>query len=466
MIRSRALAVAMVAALGGAVAQCSSSERTSVGGDDHSHKIKHVVVIMQENRSFDHYFGTYPGVDGIPDNVCVPNPKDGGCVAPFHNPADVNGGGPHGARNVIADVNGGKMDGFVGQSQQDFFQCAGTLDPECTNSPSPDVMGWHDAREIPNYWAYADNFVLQDHMFQPDASWSFPAHLFMLSGWSARCASSAPETCKNDDVARFASLPQIDSAVYEGKPRLHLAWTDLTYLMHARHVSWGYFVVEGNEPDCEDPEEVTCAQAPQNPRTPGQWNPLPLFDTVRKNGELGNIQSVRKFYARAKAGSLPAVSWVIPSSPVSEHPPSSVGTGQAFVTSLVNAVMRGPDWKSTAIFVSWDDFGGFYDHVNPPRVDQNGYGVRVPGLVISPYARKGFVDHQTLSFDAYLKFIEDMFLDGARLDPKTDGRPDPRPSVREKAKILGDLRKDFDFSQQPRSPALLPVHPPPGPASR
>src|SRR5438128_8089226 len=137
------------------------------------HKIKHVVVIMQENRSFDHYFGTYPGVDGIPDNVCVPNPKDGGCVAPFHNPADVNGGGPHGARNVIADVNGGKMDGFVGQSQQDFFQCAGTLDPECTNSPSPDVMGWHDAREIPNYWAYADNFVLQDHMFQPDSSWSF-----------------------------------------------------------------------------------------------------------------------------------------------------------------------------------------------------------------------------------------------------------------------------------------------------
>ena len=93
--------------------------------------------------------------------------------------------------------------------------------------------------------------------------------------------------------------------------------------------------------------------------------------------------------------------------------------------------MNGPEWKSTAIFVAWDDWGGFYDHVPPPTVDQNGYGLRVPGLVISPYAKRGYIDHQTLSFDAYAKFIEDDFLDGQRLDPKTDGRPDPRPDVRE-----------------------------------
>jgi phospholipase C len=133
---------------------------------------------------------------------------------------------------------------------------------------------------------------------------------------------------------------------------------------------------------------------------------------------------------------------------------------------MINAVMSGPDWASTAIFLSWDDWGGFYDHVAPPAVDQNGYGLRVPGLVISPYARHGFIDHQTLSFDAYAKFIEDDFLGGQRLDPKTDGRPDPRPDVRESVGILGDLAADFDFSQTPRAPALLPVHPPPGPASR
>jgi len=115
--------------------------------------------------------------------------------------------------------------------------------------------------------------------------------------------------------------------------------------------------------------------------------------------------------------------------------------------------------------VSWDDCGGFYDHVAPPVVDGNGYGLRVPTIVISPYARKGFIDHQTLSHDAFLKFIEDDFLGGARLDPATDGRPDPRPNVRENAAALGDLAADFDFGQPPRPPLVLPLNPPPGPAS-
>ena len=126
--------------------------------------------------------------------------------------------------------------------------------------------------------------------------------------------------------------------------------------------------------------------------------------------------------------------------------------------------MQGPDWKSTAIFLSWDDWGGFYDHVAPPKVDANGYGLRVPGLVISPYARKGFIDHQVLSFDAYLKFIEDIFLSGQRLDPKTEGRPDPRPTVRENVPQLGNLMADFDFTQRPRPPTLLLTNPEPGQA--
>ena len=150
---------------------------------------------------------------------------------------------------------------------------------------------------------------------------------------------------------------------------------------------------------------------------------------------------------------------VDPNQKVSEHPPARVSTGQTYVTGLINAVMRSPDWSSTAIFLSWDDWGGFYDHVVPPRVDQNGYGLRVPGLVISPYARPGLIDHQILSHDAYLKFIEDDFLEGERLNPATDGRPDPRPDVRESSPALGDLANDFDFSQPPTPPFVLPVHP-------
>jgi len=152
---------------------------------------------------------------------------------------------------------------------------------------------------------------------------------------------------------------------------------------------------------------------------------------------------------------LPAVSWICPNGQVSEHPPARVSVGQAYVTKVVNAVMQSPDWNSTAIFLAWDDWGGFYDHVTPPVVDENGYGLRVPGLVISPYAKRGFIDDQTLSFDAYVKFIEDDFLSSERIDPRTDGRPDPRPDVRENQSILGDLRKDFDFTQTPRAPVVL-----------
>jgi phospholipase C len=204
---------------------------------------------------------------------------------------------------------------------------------------------------------------------------------------------------------------------------------------------------------------MTCPPVVQRAGTPGIWNPLPWFTTVRRNGQLGNIQPLDNFYDDVRAGKLPQVSWVTPSNTESEHPPASVRAGQAYVTGLINAIMRSPLWSSTAIFLTWDDWGGFYDHVVPPRVDRQGYGLRVPAMLISPYAKAGYIDHQTLSFDAYLKFIEDDFLGGQRLNPKTDGRPDPRPDVRENKPILGDLTKEFDFSQEPRLPHILPVCP-------
>jgi phospholipase C len=317
-------------------------------------------------------------------------------------------------------------------------------------------MAYHSGSDIPNYWSYARNFVLQDHMFEPNASWSLPASLFKVSEWSAACASHAASSCHNALESPTQVMP---GPLNPNAPSPIFAWTDLTYLLHKQHVSWGYYIVAGTEPDCANSAALSCASVKQNPQTPGIWNPLPYFDTVRQDGQLGNIQSVTNFYAAAQKGTLPAVSWVVPSLPVSEHWPAAISPGVAYVTSLVNAVMNGPDWDSTAIFLAWDDWGGFYDHVAPPVVDQNGYGLRVPGLVISAYAKHGYIDHQTLSFDAYIKFIEDDFLNSQRLDPATDGRPDPRPDVRENVKILGDLASDFDFTQTPRPPIMLPVHP-------
>jgi phospholipase C len=422
------------------------------------HKIKHVIVIMQENRSFDHYFGTYPGADGLPRNaegdftVCVPDPARGGCQKPYHDTNDLNAGGPHGDAAAAADIADGKMDGFIGQAE--FGRRKGCIqnpdNPLCSRrAASPDVMGYHDGQDIPNYWAYARNFVLQDHMFEPNASWSLPAHLFMVSEWSARCPR------KGDPMSCVSALQNPDNP---NPGDAHYAWTDLTYLLHARRISWRYYVFTGTEPDCQD-DQMICESVKQGATTPGIWNPLPDFDTVKEDGQLGNITTLSQYFKAAKNGTLPSVAWIDPTNSVSEHPPALVSNGQAYVTRLINAAMRGKDWKSTAIFLAWDDWGGFYDHVKPPSVDKLGYGLRVPGLVISPYARRGFIDHQTLSFDAYVKFVEDDFLGGQRIDPVTDGRPDSRPDVRENEPILGSLVRDFDFNRKPRPPLLLNPHP-------
>ncbi len=437
------------------------------------HKIRHVIVIMQENRSFDDYFGTFPGAEGIPmhdgkPKVCLPVGKGHRCMRPYPDHADVNGGGPHGAVNARADIDGGRMDGFVNQALDAKKGCLNADDPECSASATPDVMGYHTESDIPNYWTYAKDFVLQDHMFEPNASWSLPAHLFLVSEWSATCPTSNPMSCTNalqnpalpPDFVRSSSGGSGGSGGSgSAAPGPDYAWTDLTYLLFRHHVSWRYYVMSGTQPDCADDSAVTCAPVAQNARTPGIWNPLPYFETVKDDHQEGNIQPTSRFLAAARAGTLPAVSWVIPSGAVSEHPPSPVSYGQSYVTRLVNAVMRSKDWDSTAIFLTWDDWGGFYDSVVPPYVDANGYGLRVPGIVISPYARRGYVDHQILSFDAYAKFIEDDFLDSARLDPRTDGRPDRRPAVREDEAILGNLVRDFDFAAAPRPPVLLPVDP-------
>ena len=429
------------------------------------HKIQHVIVIMQENRSFDSYFGTYPGADGIPQRngrptVCLPNPR-GGCIRPYHDTSLVNAGGPHSPRSAQRDINGGKMDGFVSVAEDAHANACGknVLDPGCLiDRTRPDVMGYHDWHEIPNYWDYAHHFVLQDHMYEAVRSWSLPSHLSLVSGWSASCHSLSPLSCVSSAGKGGVGDQGSDDDGAEAFP-----WTDLTYMLHGAGVSWGYFVQRGNQPDCPR-GNMGCRFKAQSNHTPSIWNPLPRFTDVAQDQQVGNVQDASNFFADARAGALPAVSWVVPDYAHSEHPDRSIAAGQAWVTRLINSVMRSPDWQSTAIFLAWDDWGGFYDHVQPPNVDALGYGLRVPGLLISPYARPGMVDHRTVSFDAYLRFIEDDFLGGARLDPATDGRPDSRPDVRENAPQLHDLLAEFNFSQRPLAPMVLPLRPTPSQA--
>jgi phospholipase C len=446
--------------------------------------IHHVIFIMQENRSFDHYFGTYPGADGFRKHTCEPiDPTDlsQGCVLPFHDQNDINAGGPHAAADAQYDLDNGigftKFDGFVQRqiigSERSCAvvprrpsTCAG-VKPGVTIH---DVMGYHTADEIPNYWAYAQHFVLQDKLFEGVRSYSLPAHLDMTSEWSARCTNPA-------SVATCVTTP---SPLRPSGTTVIYPWVNLFQLMDLHQVSWKYYLAVGTEPDCED-DEMTCEPAIQANGVLSFWNPVPAFGSVEAQGAsylAAHNPRLDQFLLDIKNGTLPQVSWIVPSNDYSEHPPAGVTIGMEYVTSLVNAVMQSPYWKDTAIFVSWDDWGGFYDHVVPPIVDRNGtatpiqgFGLRVPGLTISAWARAGMIDHQVLSFDSYATFIENIFMEGARLDPTALGEPDSRPTIRDElttgtypdgttAKI-GHLYKEFDFTQTALPPLVLSTHIPP-----
>jgi phospholipase C len=356
------------------------------------------VFIMQENRSFDHYFGTYPGAEGLPPGVCAPNPAGGACVPPYHDTALVNQGGAHNWADALNCINGGLMDGFIKGSVQ----------------KSGDVMGWHDFHEISNYWDYAQLYVLQDRLFESITSYSLPAHLYMLAAQSG-------------------------GYIGTGQPRpSSYTFPEITLLLGSSKIDWKYYVNRGPTAGAAD---GGVADVEADETTYSFWNPLPAFPAVKNDAtQFGRLTNAAQFYVDAQNGTLPQVSWVIPNSQLSEHPPASVATGMKYVTGLVNAVMNSPLWNSTAIFIAWADWGGFYDHVDPPKVDQYGLEIRVPGLVISPYARQGYVDHRTYSFESWLKIIEERF----GVMPMT-GRDN----------TANDMTDAFDFTQQPRPPVLL-----------
>ena len=334
------------------------------------HKIKHVIIVMQENRSFDSYFGTYPGADGIRfvnghPAACVPNAGGKKCVWPFHDFKNIDTGGPHSAYAAKADINGGQMNGFIraaSQAKNTSWCLIHPAVPVCatTAHPGPDapgVVGYHTAREIPNYWTYAHNYVLQDHMFEPNLGWSMPSHLFTVSAWSAHC--SRPTVAASCRTYLGNGTP----GYYRAKAP-NFAWTDITYLLHRQGVV-GATSSSRDQPDCIDgvPRPASVR------RTPTTWCLESAAGVHRRqrDDQLGEHPADGRVPRRRSLGHTPAVSWVIRRGRL-EHPPRPRPPASDSITELVNAVMHSPDWSSTAIFVAWDDWGGFYDHVVPtPR---------------------------------------------------------------------------------------------------
>jgi phospholipase C len=346
---------------------------------------------------------------------------------------------PHDRIAALKAWDHGKMDGFNQSVAADLYAYT-QLHPE----------------QLPNYWHWAKENVLADNFFASVNGPSFPNHMFTIAAQSGGAADNPASPtgprgpyktwgCDAPDT-ELVRVQDPEGDWHQVPPCFH--FKTIGDELDRKGIPWTYYgapPVPWDDPGHSGYIFSAYASFARYRNHPRRWDE--------------HIFNVDQVVDDIDKGILAPVTWITPRYALSEHPEYNFCYGENWSTEVIDAVMRSPMWKDTAIFLTWDDWGGFYDHVQPPRVDRNGYGLRVPGLVISPYARRGFIDHQTLSFDAYVKFIEDDFLRGKRLDPKTAGGPDPRPTVREKAKILGDLRKDFNFSQKPRRPLILPLHP-------
>ncbi len=416
----KAMAAAAVAAAAGGSLTFQGSCKKAPAIPKGLEKIDHFIFIMQENQSFDHYFGTYPGADGPPPGTALLDPTDNTMVPFYHLTSDVDFDAPHDWFNAQADINGGKMDGFLAQAYTRYALTVPSYSTQPGYNPK-EIMGYYDGSDIPNFWNYARLYTLQDHMFESVAAYSLPSHLYMMAA----------------QAGGYLGTPQPYPTEFD--------FPEITELLANENISWNYYVTSGKSLDSQGQAIGSAADQANDPDQFTLWNPLPAFPKVQ-NDDSQRVRMVdtAQFYLDAKAGTLPSVSWICPFflNPLSDHPAFKGGTRNcmAYVTGLINAVQQSPNWESSAIFVSWDDWGGYYDHVPPPKVDIYGYGLRVPSFVVSPYAKQGYIDKKVYSFDSWLKTIEQRW--GIASMTKRDQN-------------ALDMMDCFDFTQLPRSPVIF-----------
>jgi len=380
--------------------------------------IKHIVFFVKENRTFDNYFGTYPGANGTTTAM-----DSQGKVVPLQHEADQIPDIDHSSRGARMAYDNGKMDRF------DLLRSGGQRNP--ANPYGNNSLTQFYQSDIPNYWTYAQNFVLGDNMFSSLMGPSFPNHLYTVAA-QAGGAINNPVTDRNIGTLHNATrgwgcdVPnqQVQVQGSDGSTHLQEACFNFQTLadeLDARGYSWRYYA----------PPAGTGGYI---------WSSFNAIKHIRYGPDWKYVVPAEQFMTDAASGNLPTVSWIVTPSRVSEHAPASVCVGENWTVQMLNALMRGPDWSSTAVFLTWDDFGGFYDHVAPQQIDGYGLGFRVPLLVISPYAKKGFIDHTQYEFSSMLHFTEDDL---------------GLPTLTNRDKAANDMMGVFDFNQSARPPLLL-----------
>jgi len=373
--------------------------------------IKHVVFIIKENRSFDHMFGRFPGADGVTSGM------DHGTVVPLTAATDdrIPRDLPHDHEAAVRDYDGGKMDGFN--------QSATAATWAFTQFQGPE--------DLPNYWHWAEQFVLGDRFFASVDGPSFPNHLFTIAAQSGGTVDNPSPPVKLGGFKTWgcdAPLGEyVQVADTEGKTQVVPPCFDFQTegdLLDRAGIPWAYY---------------SAPPVPYGHRAHSGyiWSAYAAVRHIRDdpNEWDSHMFPVQHVLQDIEEGDLPPVTWITPEFALSEHPEYSFCKGENWTTRVVDAVMRSPMWKDTAIFVTWDDWGGFYDHVAPPQVDRFGLGIRVPLLVISPYARKGHIDHRWGEFSSVLRFIEDNW---------------GLTQLTHRDRAAWDLFYDFDFSRPAR----------------
>ncbi len=400
--------------LGGVMPVTSASLGNPVGT-----YIKHVVVIIQENRSFENFFASYPGADAPMSG------KAGATTVPLHEITFDDGPDmKHDWQSSMTDWDNGKMDGFARAGK--------------TGSREYAAYAYVERALIAPYWTMARRYVLADHMFPTEFGGSFTGHLTLVAGTDNLTPEKAEVNYPDAQPYDCDSPPGTTSSTVNRKRQLgHFGpfpcfdqFNTMAQTLDGAGVSWKYYATKLLDA--------------------GQWEPFEAIKYVRYGADWSHdiIAPQTKVLEDPSRRRLASVSWVSPSREDSDHPGvNHPSLGPEWVASVVNAIGESSYWKSTAIIVLWDDWGGWYDNVPPPQLDFRGLGIRVPCLIISPYVKRGYVSHTQYEFGSILKFIEQAF-NLPPLGPASQGYTDTRAH---------SLVDSFDFTQAPRKFTLIPI---------
>jgi phospholipase C len=400
--------LAVVASLQTRTSATADTPPPHAEGSAPRYPIKHIIIIDKENRSFDTMFGRFPGADGtthakISTGQTVPLNR-----TPDRMFLDVG----HAGDAALLAVDNGKMDRF------DLLPGAQQLGRNLATSQ-------YAQADIPNYWRYAKRFTLDDHLFSTIMGPSFPNHLISVAATSGGTTDNPRGQVRHAWGCDGGPTSVVSGITPQGRhfeTRPCFNFKTLPDLLQKAHISWKYY-------------------APPPYKSGFVWSTLDAIKHIRYSSLWkSNVPSDKQFIPDVKNGRLPAVSWLVTNAGQSDHPPAAICVGENWSVHVINAVMRSKYWKDTAIFLMWDDFGGFYDHVPPPPLDYVSLGPRVPNIVISPYARPHYVDHTQMDFDSVLRFVEDDFH---------------LPSLTERDRTATSIRSSFDFTQPPSSPLVL-----------